>query len=157
TGSGTSAITIRFQCLSIGQCNAVITTPCSFIATANSIVHAAADPIFADVEDSGMVLSPRKARVKIGSKTRALMPVHMYGHPSRIDEFHDLAAESGLSLIEDACQAHGAEFRGRKVGSIGDAGCFSFYPAKNMTVGGDGGIITTNNEELADVTRSIRD
>jgi len=85
------------------------------------------------------------------------MPVHLYGHPSRIDEFRELAIESGLSLIEDACQAHGAEFKGRKIGSIGDAGCFSFYPAKNMTVGGDGGIITTNNEEMADAARSIRD
>src|SRR5207247_6830125 len=108
-------------------------------------------------EDSGMNLSPRKTRAKIGSKARALMPVHLYGHPSRIDEFQDIAAESGLSLIEDACQAHGAEFKGRKIGSVGDAGCFSFYPAKNMTVGGDGGMITTNNEELADVARSIRD
>ena len=157
TASGTAALSITFQALNVGHGNEVITTPFSFIATANSIVHAGADPVFADVEDSGMNLSPRKTRVKIGSKTRALMPVHLYGHPSRIDEFHDLAAESGLSLIEDACQAHGAEFRGRKVGSIGDAGCFSFYPAKNMTVGGDGGIITTNDEELADVARSIRD
>src|SRR5437667_7837399 len=85
------------------------------------------------------------------------MPVNRYGQPSRIDEFHELAAASCLSLIEDACQAHGVEFKGRKIGAIGDAGCFSFYPAKNMTVGGDGGIITTNNEELADAARSIRD
>jgi len=157
TGSGTAALSITLQALSIGHGNEVITTPFSFIATANSIVHAGAEPIFADVEDSEMNLSPSKTRAKIGSKTRALMPVHLYGHPSRIDEFHDMAAESGLSLIEDACQAHGAEFKGRKVGSIGDAGCFSFYPAKNMTVGGDGGMITTNNEELADAARSIRD
>jgi len=85
------------------------------------------------------------------------MPVHLYGHPSRVDEFRDLAAEASVNMIEDACQAHGAEFKGRKVGSIGDAGCFSFYPAKNMTVGGDGGMITTNNDELADAARSIRD
>ena len=157
TASGTAALSITFQALNVGHGNEVITTPFSFIATANSIVHAGADPIFADVEDSGMNLSPRKTRAKIGSKTRALMPVHLYGHPSRIDEFQDIAAESGLSLIEDACQAHGAEFKGRKIGSVGDAGCFSFYPAKNMTVGGDGGIITTNNEEMADAARSIRD
>ncbi|HEX9240652.1 MAG TPA: DegT/DnrJ/EryC1/StrS family aminotransferase, partial [Candidatus Bathyarchaeia archaeon] len=138
TASGTAALSITFQSLNIGHGNEVITTPFSFIATANSIVHAGADPIFADVEESGMNLSPRKTRAKIGSKTRALMPVHLYGHPSRIDEFQDIAAESGLSLIEDACQAHGAEFKGRKIGSVGDAGCFSFYPAKNMTVGGDG-------------------
>jgi len=157
TASGTAALSITMQALNIGHGNEVITTPFSFIATANSIVHAGADPIFADVEDSGINLSPSKTRAKIGPKTRALIPVHLYGHPSRIDEFHDIAAEAGLSLIEDACQAHGAEFRGRRVGSIGDAGCFSFYPAKNMTVGGDGGMITTNNEELADAARSIRD
>jgi len=157
TASGTAALSITFQALNIGHGNEVITTPFSFIATANSIVHAGADPIFADIEDTGMNLSPHKTRAKIGSKTRALMPVHLYGHPSRIDEFHELAVESGVSLIEDACQAHGAEFKGRKIGSIGDAGCFSFYPAKNMTVGGDGGIITTNNEEMADAAQSMRD
>ncbi|HVH14722.1 MAG TPA: DegT/DnrJ/EryC1/StrS family aminotransferase [Candidatus Angelobacter sp.] len=157
TASGTAALSVTFQALNIGHGSEVITTSFSFIATANSIVHAGADPIFADVEDSGMNLSPSKTRAKIGSKTRALMPVHLYGHPARISEFHDIAVESGLSLIEDACQAHGAEFNGRKIGSIGDAGCFSFYPAKNMTVGGDGGMITTNNEELADAARSIRD
>ena len=157
TASGTAALSITLQALNIGQGNEVITTPFSFIATANSVVHSGADPVFADVEDSGINLSPSKTRAKIGSKTRAIMPVHLYGHPSRLDEFHDIAVEAGISLIEDACQAHGAEFRGAKVGSIGDAGCFSFYPAKNMTVGGDGGMITTNNEELADAARSIRD
>jgi len=157
TASGTAALSITLQALNIGHGNEVITTPFSFIATANSIVHAGADPIFADVEESGINLSPSATRAKIGSKTRALMPVHLYGHPSRVDEFRDLATEAGINMIEDACQAHGAEFKGRKVGSIGDAGCFSFYPAKNMTVGGDGGMITTNNEELADAARSIRD
>ena len=157
TASGTAALSITLQAMNIGQGNEVITTPFSFIATANSIVHSGADPVFADIEDSEVNLSVSKARARIGSKTRALMPVHLYGHPSRIDEFHDLASENGLSLVEDACQAHGAEVNGRRVGSIGDAGCFSFYPAKNMTVGGDGGMITTNNEELADATRSIRD
>ena len=157
TASGTAALSITMQALNIGHGNEVITTPFSFIATANSIVHTGADPVFADVEDSGINLSPSKTRGKISSKTRAIMPVHLYGLPSRIDEFREIAVEAGLSLIEDACQAHGAEFRGKKVGSIGDAGCFSFYPAKNMTVGGDGGMITTNNEELADAARSIRD
>jgi dTDP-4-amino-4,6-dideoxygalactose transaminase len=157
TASGTAALSVTMQALGIGRGNEVITTPFSFIATANSIVHAGADPVFADVEDSGINLSPSKTKAKITPKTRAVIPVHLYGHPSRMDEFGEVAAEAGLSLIEDACQAHGAEFRGRKVGSIGDAGCFSFYPAKNMTVGGDGGMITTNKEELADAARSIRD
>src|SRR5437879_13923506 len=95
------------QALNIGHGSEVITTPFSFIATANSIVHAGADPIFADIEDTGMNLSPLKTRSKIGSKTRALMPVHLYGHPSRIDEFHYLAVKSGVSIIEDACHAQG--------------------------------------------------
>src|SRR5437870_1677071 len=110
TASGTAALSITLQALGIGHGNEVITTPFSFIATANSVVHAGADPIFADVEDSGMNLSPKKTRATISPKTRAIMPVHLYGHPSRIDEFQDIAAESGLSLIEDACQAHVAEF-----------------------------------------------
>src|SRR5438132_3587653 len=114
TASGTAALSITFQALNLGHGNEVITTPFSFIATANSIIHAGADPIFADVEDSGMNLSPRKTRVKIGSKTRALMPVQLYGHPSRIEECHALAGRSGLRLIEDACKAHGADFSGRK-------------------------------------------
>lgn len=157
TASGTAALSIGLQAMNIGQGNEVITTPFSFIATANSIIHAGADPVFADVEDSDVNLSVSKARGRIGKKTRALMPVHLYGHPSRIDDFYDLASERGLRLVEDACQAHGAEVNGRRVGSIGDVGCFSFYPAKNMTVGGDGGMITTNNEEIADAARSIRD
>ena len=157
TASGTAALSITLQALNIGSGSEVITTPFSFIATANSIVHAGATPVFADVEDAGINLSPSATRAKIGPKTRALMPVHLYGHPARIDEFRELAVEAGISVIEDACQAHGAEIKGRRVGSIGDAGCFSFYPAKNMTVGGDGGMITTNNEELADAARSIRD
>ncbi len=125
--------------------------------TANSVIHAGADPTFADVEDRGFNLSPEKARGKIGSKTRAIMPVHLYGQPCKVDEFQEIAVEAGVNLVEDACQAHGAELDGRKVGSIGDVGCFSFYSAKNMTVGGDGGIITTNSEELAEAARSIRD
>src|SRR5256884_9784671 len=107
TGSGTAALSITLQALSIGHGNEVITTPFSFIATANSIVHAGADPIFADVEDSGINLSPKKTRAKISPKTRAIMPVHLYGHPSRIDEFHDIPDEAGVSLVEDACHAHG--------------------------------------------------
>src|SRR5438105_14220347 len=102
TASGTAALSITFQALNIGHGNEVITTPFSLIATANSIVHAGADPVFADVEDSGMNLNPRQTRAKISPKTRAILTVHLYGHPSRIDEFHDIADESGVSLIEDA-------------------------------------------------------
>ena len=157
TGSGTAALSIALQSVGIGFGNQVITTPFSFIATANAVIHTGAEPIFADVEDGGINLSPEKSRKALTQKTKAVIPVHLYGHPSRIDEFREIAEEKNLKVIEDACQAHGAEVNGRKVGSIGDAGCFSFYPAKNMTVGGDGGIITTNDEDLAEAARSIRD
>jgi len=157
TASGTAALSITIEALGIGSGSEVITSPFSFIATANAVIHAGAEPVFADVEDSGVNLSPGKSRAKIGLKTRALMPVHLYGHPALMNEFGSIAKESGVALIEDACQAHGAKVNGKRVGSIGEAGCFSFYPAKNLTVGGDGGMITTNNEELAQTARSIRD
>jgi perosamine synthetase len=157
TGSGTAALSISLQALGIGHGSEVVTTPFSFIATANAALHAGADPVFADVEDSGVNLSPSKARKKIGPKTRAIIPVHLYGHPALMEDFLAISREAGVKIVEDACQAHGAEIGGRRVGSIGDAGCFSFYPAKNLTVGGDGGMITTSNEELAEAAMSIRD
>ena len=157
TNSGTAALSITLQALGIGRGAEVVTTPFSFIATANAVLHAGAEPVFADVEDDGINLSPEKARARINSKTRAILPVHLYGHPSAMDEFLDICHDSDLRLIEDACQAHGASLGGKRAGSIGDAGCFSFYPAKNMTVGGDGGMITTNNEKLAAEAASIRD
>ncbi len=157
TGSGTAALSITLQALGIGHGSEAVTTPFSFIATANAVLHTGADPVFADVEDSGVNLSPSKAGEKIGAKTRAIVPVHLYGHPAAMGEFVEIAHEKNIRLVEDACQAHGAEISGKRVGSIGDAGCFSFYPAKNMTVGGDGGMITTDNEELAEAAMSIRD
>src|SRR5438093_3705802 len=157
TGSGTAALSITLQALGISHGSEVVTTPFSFIATANAVLHAGAEPVFADVEDSGINLSPGKARAKIGPKTRALIPVHLYGHAAAMDEFLEITRGTGVKLVEDACQAHGAEFGGKRVGSIGEAGCFSFYPAKNMTVGGDGGMITTDNSELAEAAGSIRD
>ncbi len=157
TGSGTAALQISLETLGIGPGCRVITTPFSFIATANAVIHSGAEPTFADVEDQGFNLSPQKTRERIGSNTRAIMPVHLYGHPSRMDEFREIAQETGATLIEDACQAHGAELDGKKVGSMGEAGCFSFYSTKNMTVAGDGGMIVTSNEDLAETARSIRD
>lgn len=157
TSSGTTALSISLQALGIAHGSEVVTTPFSFIATANAVLHAGGNPVFGDVEDSGVNLSPQKSRMRISPRTRAMIPVHLYGHPARMDEFLEISQEKDLKLVEDACQAHGAEFQGKKVGSIGDAGCFSFYPAKNMTVGGDGGMITTNNQELAEAAMSIRD
>src|SRR6266487_298037 len=157
TNSGTTALSTTLQALGIGPGSEVITTPFSFIATANAVLHAGAEPVFADVEDAGINLSAQKSRGKINSKTRAIMPVHLYGHLAAMEEFMGISQEEDVKIVEDACQAHGAEFGDKRVGSIGEAGCFSFYPAKNMTVGGDGGMITTNNEELAEAAMSIRD
>jgi perosamine synthetase len=157
TNSGTAALSTALLAMGIGHGSEVVTSPFSFIATANAVLHAGAEPVFADVEDSGINLSAPKAETKLGARTRAIMPVHLYGHLAAMDEFMQISRDSGIKIVEDACQAHGAEFQGMRAGSIGEAGCFSFYPAKNMTVGGDGGMITTNNEELAEAAMSIRD
>lgn len=157
TGSGTSALQIALQSLRIGAKDEVLTTPFSFFATSNAVIHAGSQPRFADVENDGFNLDPAKAEEKLTSETRAIIPVHLYGQPSRMDEFHDLAEDKEISLVEDACQAHGAEYNGKRVGSLGDVGCFSFYTSKNMTVCGDGGMIVTNDEDLADTARSFRD
>ncbi len=156
-GSGTAALQIALQSLGIGQEDEVLTTPFSFFATSNAVIHAGGRPSFADVEDNGFNLDPNKAAERLTAKTRAIIPVHLYGQPANMDEFRDLADDKGISLVEDACQAHGAEYDGRKVGSLGDVACFSFYSSKNMTVGGDGGMIVTNDAEVADAARSFRD
>jgi perosamine synthetase len=157
TGSGTAALQIALQSMQIGQNDEVLTTPFSFFATSNAVIHAGAEPRFADVEDNGFNLDPAKVEAKLTPKTRAIIPVHLYGQPSKMDEFRDFAEDKGISIVEDACQAHGAEYDGRRVGSLGDTACFSFYTSKNMTVCGDGGMIVTDNEEVADAARSFRD
>ncbi len=157
TGSGTAALQIALQSLNIVPGESVLTTPFSFIATSNAIIHAGARPEFDDVNRSDYNLDPSSAREALTQKTRAIIPVHLYGRPCRIDEFREIAYERGLKIVEDACQAHGAEYRGKRVGSFGDAACFSFYPSKNMTVGGDGGMIVTNDEDVAEAAKSIRD
>jgi dTDP-4-amino-4,6-dideoxygalactose transaminase len=157
TGSGTAALQIALQSVRIGQGDEVLTTPFSFFATSNAVIHAGAEPRFADVENDGFNLDPAKVGATLTPRTCAIIPVHLYGQPSRMDEFRDLAEDKGISIIEDACQAHGAEYDGRRVGSLGDTACFSFYTSKNMTVCGDGGMIVTNDEEVADAARSFRD
>jgi len=148
--SGTHALQFAIEGLKIPRKSTVITSPMSFVASSNAIIHAGCIPRFSDIKDKTYTLSPEKLRRRITKKTKCIIPVHLYGHPCMMDAIKDIASERDLHIIEDACQAHGAEFRGQKVGSIGDVGCFSFYSTKNMTVGGDGGMITTNNEELAD-------
>jgi len=151
--SGTDALILALMAMNV-RGKEVITTPMSFIATANAVVHAGATPIFADSSAKDFDLDP--AEVRTTRNTAAVLPVHLFGYPARMDELRE-AAGDGVKLIEDACQAHGAMYKGKKAGSIGDAGCFSFYATKNMTVGGDGGMITTNDKRLADDLRKLRD
>ncbi|HHT75022.1 MAG TPA: DegT/DnrJ/EryC1/StrS family aminotransferase [Methanomassiliicoccaceae archaeon] len=149
--SGTDALILSSIALNV-RAREVVTSTFSFIATANSIVHAGGTPVFADVLSNGNI-DPKEIRTR--RETAAVMPVHLYGHPADMDAIAEAAPN--VKIIEDACQAHGAMYKGRKVGSIGDVGCFSFYPTKNMTVGGDGGMITTNDDRLARDLRKLRD
>jgi dTDP-4-amino-4,6-dideoxygalactose transaminase len=152
--SGTAALHIALQARGIGEGDEVITTPFSFIATANSILHTGAKPVFADIEPDTYNIDPEDIKMKITHRTKAILPVALYGHPAEMGAILDIAEDRGLAVIEDACQAHGALYRGRMSGSF-DVGCFSFYPTKNMT-SGEGGMITCGDGKLAEKARMIR-
>jgi len=152
--SGTAALHIALLAHGIGEGDEVITSPFTFIATANSILFTGARPVFADVEEETFNIAPDSAADKITPRTKAIMPVHLYGQPCDMKRIMEIAQKHGLIVIEDACQAHGAEYEGKKVGSFG-TGCFSFYPTKNMTTG-EGGMITTNDKDIAEKAKMIR-
>jgi len=152
--SGTAALIVALQAAGVGPGDEVITSPFSFIATATSIIACGAKPVFADVDPFDLNLDPNRVEDLITDRTRAIMPVHLYGHPARIAEIQEICEDNDLALVEDAAQAHGAEHQGQRVGSFG-IGCFSFYPTKNMTTG-EGGVITTNDDEIARMARIIR-
>jgi dTDP-4-amino-4,6-dideoxygalactose transaminase len=154
--SGTAALALSLIALDVKD-KEVLTTPFSFIATANAVVQAGGVPIFSDVSELDYNLDPKQVRGHLTKKTKALLPVHLFGCPADMAELTNIAESSGLKMIEDAAQAHGATYRGRKVGSFGDVGCFSFYSTKNMTVGGDGGMVTTDDESLAKSVAKLRD
>ena len=151
--SGNSALQISLMALDIADNSKVVTPTNSFIASANCIRMTNAHPILADIDlkDGGIDVSG------ITQSVDAIIPVHIYGNPCNFDSVKAFAEEQKIPIIEDACQAHGAVYKNRKVGSLSDVGCFSFYPTKNMTVGGDGGMTTTNNEEIAQKISSMRD
>ena len=151
--SGNGALQISLMALGIGESHKVITPTNSFIASANCIRMTNAKPVLTDIDvnDGGIDLSNNKDSVN------AVIPVHIYGNPCDFDSVKSFAEERKIPIIEDACQAHGAEYKGKKVGSLGDVGCFSFYPTKNMTVGGDGGMTTTDDEDIVSKIKSIRD
>ncbi len=156
TASGTAALTLSLIALGVGQAE-VLTSPASFVASANCIIHAGAVPKFADISLQTYTMDPAKTRSSMNRKTKALLPVHLYGFPAAMEEICEIASKHNASVIEDACQAHGAIYHGRRVGALGDAGCFSFYPSKNMMVGGDGGMVVTNDEAIAERVTSLRD
>ncbi len=153
--SGTAALHIALLAAGIGEGDEVITTPFTFIATANAILFVGAKPVFVDVREDDFNIDVEKVKDAITERTKAIIPVHLYGQPCDMKAIADLAEDHNLHVIEDACQAHGAEFAGKKVGSFGTAGCFSFYPTKNMTTG-EGGMLTTNSKEIAKKARMLR-
>jgi dTDP-4-amino-4,6-dideoxygalactose transaminase len=152
--SGTAALHIALLAQGIGEGDEVITSPFTFIATANSILFTGAKPAFADIEEDSFNIAPDSIVEKITPRTKAIMPVHLYGQPCDMKRIMRIAQEHGLIVVEDACQAHGAEYEGEKVGSFG-TGCFSFYPTKNITTG-EGGMITTDDKHIAEKARMIR-
>ena len=155
TSSGTTALHLVLLASGIKNGDEVITTPFTFISTTTSILFCNAKPTFADINPKTFNIEPEKIESMITSKTKAILPVHLYGQPCEMDKILEIAENHNLVVIEDACQAHGAEYYGKKVGSIGNAGCFSFYPTKNMTTG-EGGMVTTNDEKLAEKVRLLR-
>lgn len=158
--SGTTALYFSLLACGVKRGDYVITTPATFIATANAITYIGAKPIFVDISLKTYTIDTRKLEETVKQykdKVKAIIPVHLYGYPCNMDRIIEIAEKYNLRVIEDACQAHGAIYHGKRVGSIGDAGAFSFYPSKNMTVAGDGGMITTNNEEIAEIATSLRD
>ena len=155
-GNGTDALTIALRALDIRPGDEVITCAMSFFSTAEAISQVGAIPVFVDCAPDTNVIDEKLIESAITSKTRAIIPVQLYGYCAEMDEIMRIAKKHNLFVIEDAAQAAGAEYKGRKAGSFGDIGCFSFFPTKNLGCAGDGGMITTNNDELAAACRAYR-
>jgi dTDP-4-amino-4,6-dideoxygalactose transaminase len=156
--SGSDALILALRALNIGRGDLVLTTPYSFFATAGSIVHAGATPVFADVDPATFNLDPKQVAAVLDrhAHIRAIIVVHLYGGCAEMDAISALAAARGIPIVEDAAQAIGAEYRGKRAGALGQVGCFSFFPSKNLGGFGDGGMITTNDPAVADRLRSLR-
>ncbi|MDX1607686.1 MAG: DegT/DnrJ/EryC1/StrS family aminotransferase [Candidatus Spechtbacterales bacterium] len=155
--SGTSALHLALMGHGIGDKDEVITQPNTFFATAEAISHAGATPVFADIDPQALTLDPKKVEDAITEKTRAIIVVHIYGIASPMDELREIADKNNLVLIEDAAQAHGAEYRGKRLSSLGGTTCFSFYPSKVIGAAGEGGAIVTNNREIYERMLALRD
>ncbi|MEE9611904.1 MAG: DegT/DnrJ/EryC1/StrS family aminotransferase [Desulfatiglandales bacterium] len=156
TNSGTAALHTALLACGISMGDEVITTPFSFIASANSVLYCGAKPIFADIDPKTFNIDPEEVKEKIGNNTKALLIVHLFGQPCEMDAIMEICQDHKLVLIEDACQAHGAEYDMNEVGGFGRCAAFSFYPTKNMTTG-EGGMITTNDKIIAGKARLLRE
>ncbi len=156
-GSGTSALWLALLACGIGPGDEVITVPNTFIATAEAISFAGARPVFVDIREDTYVMDPTKVEKAVTDRTRAIIPVHLFGQVADMDPIMEIARDRRLVVIEDACQAHGARYKGKRAGSIGDMGCFSFYPGKNLGAYGEAGAVTTNNDALAEKVSILRD
>ncbi len=155
--SGTDALHIALRAVGVVNKDEVITAAHTAVATASAIILAGATPIFVDIEDKYYTLDPEKVREAITSKTKAIIAVHIYGQPCDMDALKVIAREYGIALIEDCAQAHGALYKGKMVGSLGDIGCFSFYPTKNLGAIGDGGAVVVNTSDLAIKVKALRE
>lgn len=155
--SGTAALFLALKALDVGPGDEVIIPSFSFVATASPVMLLGATPVFADIDLKTYNMDPNATRNLISSKTKVIMPVHLYGHPAEMQPIKEIAQEHDLKVVEDACQAHGAMAFGHMVGTIGDIACFSYFPSKNMTVAGEGGMITTNDADLAEKMQMMKD
>jgi len=155
--SGTSALHLAMRCLDVGPGDEVITVPMTFIATAWAISYTGARPVFVDIDKDRRTMDPDKLEAAIGPRTKAILPVHLFGQPADMEPILRIAGRHGVPVVEDAAQAHGASYQGRRVGQFGVIGCFSFYPGKNLGAYGEGGALVTNDDAFADRARSLRD
>ena len=156
-GNGTDALWLALLALGIGEGDEVITVPNTFIATAEAITYCKARPVFVDVDPDTFTMNPAELEKSLTKKTKAIIPVHLFGQPADMDSILEFARANGLFVVEDAAQAHGAQYKGQKAGTMGDAGCFSFYPGKNLGAFGEAGAVVTNDPELRKQIQMLRD
>ena len=155
--TGTSALHLALLAAGVGRGDEVITTPFTFVATVAAIYYSGATPVFVDIDPRSFTIDVNAIEAAVSERTKAIIPVHLYGQPADMDPILAIAKKHKLVVIEDACQAHGAEYKGRRVGSLGDMGCFSFYPGKNLGAYGEGGMVVTSNREYVRTIRMLRD
>lgn len=154
--SGTDALVLGVRALGIGAGDEVITTPFTFFATGECVSQVGATPVFVDIDKETFNIDPAKIEAAITPKTKAILPVHLYGHSADMDAILEIAQKHGLKVLEDVAQAWGSEYKGKRAGTIGDGGAYSFFPSKNLGAFGDGGLFVTDNDEIADTVRMLR-